>query len=94
MGWKKRTGEFLLTARGALDDADDTITSDAPGARSVDVLIKHLSKGFVATALALSELYGAADVNGKRSLRDWVGADVIDAAVVLAVSRGAKKEAA
>ena len=83
-----------MAARAALDDADEVITSDVPSNRSVDVLVKHLSKGFVATSLALAELYGAADVNAKRAMRNWVGADVIDAAVALAVSRGAKKEAA
>lgn len=84
-----------MAARNALDDADDTITSDAPTGRSTDVLMKHISKGFVAAALALAEIYEAApNAEAKRTMRNWIGADVVDAAVALAVSRGSKKEAA
>lgn len=94
MGWKKRAGEHVLAAQKALDDADEIISSDVASRNRVDVVVKHISKGFVSSALALAEAYASQDVEGKRSMRSWVGEDVVDAAVAIAVSRGGKKEAA
>jgi hypothetical protein len=94
MGWKKRTGEHVVAARAALDEADEVISSDVPSRSRADVLAKHVSRGFLEAALALAEIYGSHSVEDKRAMRAWVGADVVDAAVALAVARGAKKEAA
>lgn len=94
MGWKKRAGDHVLAARNALDEADDVISSDVASRNKIDILIKHMSKGFVSISLALAEAYSSLDVEGKRAMRAWVGADVVDAAVALSVSRGGKKEAA
>jgi hypothetical protein len=94
MGWKKRAGEHVIAARNALDDADDVINTDVAASRKIDILVKHVCRGFVESALALAEAYGACDVEGKRTMRGWVGGDVVDAAVALSISRGPKKEAA
>jgi len=94
MGWKKRAGEHVMAARNALDDADEVFSSDVASRNKIDVLVKHISKGLVASALALAEAYSSLDVEGKRTMRAWVGADVVDAAVALAVTRGAKKDEA
>jgi hypothetical protein len=94
MGWKKRAGEHVMAARNALDEADEVIASDVASRNKIDVLVKHISKGLVASALALAEAYSSVDADAKRAMRVWVGADVVDAAVALAVARGGKKEAA
>lgn len=94
MGWKKRAGEHIMAARNALDDADEVVASDVPSRSRADVLAKYVAKGFISAGLALAEAYASHDAEGKRAMRAWVGADVVDAAVALAVARGAKREAA
>jgi hypothetical protein len=94
MGWKKRASEHLLSARNALDDADEVASSDVASRNRVDVFMKHVSKGFLESALSLVEAYASQDAEGKKSMRAWVGADLIDAAVALSIARGSKKEAA
>ena len=92
MGWKKRAGEHVLAAQSALDEADEIISSDVASRNRIDVVVKHISKGLVSAALALAEAYASQDVEGKRSMRAWVGADVVDAAVALAITRGKREE--
>jgi hypothetical protein len=92
MGWKKRAGEHVLTGMKALDEADEVASSDVASRNKIDVFIKHVSKGYIESALALAEAYASLDAESKRTTRAWVGPDILDSAIFIAASCEAKKK--
>jgi len=92
MAWKKKLSSLIMGASDALEDATDMLASDSPSRHS-DLLAKSLERGFVAVGLALAGLYEHATAERKRELRSMLGADVVDKAVELSISRGVKEAA-